>query len=186
MAAGFTTIGHSTRSLDEFLGMLGAARVELLVDVRSFPRSRTNPAYNIDSLPDALAAVQMGYRHCPALGGRRPKQAGIDAALNAFWRVQSFHNYADYALGAEFAAAFQNLLRLGRERRLALMCSEAVWWRCHRRIITDYLLLNGQAVDHLMGPGHTDPATPTPGARRSFDGKVVYPRPIRAGAGQGG
>lgn len=175
MTARFTTIGHSTRSLDEFLGMLRAARVDLLIDVRSFPRSRTNPVYNIDRLPDDLAAIQVGYHHCPGLGGRRPKQAGVDQALNASWRVQSFHNYADYALGAVFAAAFEELLRLGRERKLALMCSEAVWWRCHRRIITDYLLLNGHAVDHLMGPGHTDPATLTPGARRTPEGKVVYP-----------
>lgn len=184
MAAGFTTIGHSTRSLGEFLGMLRAAQVDLLIDVRSFPRSRTNPVYNIDRLPEDLAAMQIGYRHCPALGGRRRKQAGIDEALNASWRVQSFHNYADYALGAEFAVAFQELLRLGGDRRLALMCSEAVWWRCHRRIITDYLLLNGHAVDHLMEPGRTDPATLTPNAQRTPDGKVVYPQSLRIDGGK--
>lgn len=175
MVARFTTIGHSNRSLEEFLGMLGAARVDLLVDVRSFPRSRTNPAFNVERLPDDLEAVQIGYRHCPALGGRRPRQAGIDENLNAFWRVQSFHNYADYALGEEFAAAFDELLRLGRDRRLSLMCSEAVWWRCHRRIITDYLILSGHAVDHLMGPGHTEHATPTPAAQPIGNGKIVYP-----------
>lgn len=175
MAAQFATIGHSTRGLDEFLSMLRAARVGLLVDVRSFPRSRTNPVFNIDRLPADLAAVQIGYRHCPALGGRRPRQAGIDETLNALWRVRAFHNYADYALGPEFAAAFEELLRLGRHRRSALMCSEAVWWRCHRRIITDYLLLNGCSVDHLMGPSHTEHATPTPGAQRTDDGKIVYP-----------
>ncbi len=175
MAARFATIGHSTRGLDEFLSMLLAARVDLLVDVRSFPRSRTNPAFNIDRLPDDLAAVQIGYRHCPALGGRRPKQTDVDETLNAFWQVQAFHNYADYALGSEFTAAFDTLLRLGRDRRPAVMCSEAVWWRCHRRIITDYLLLNGHAVDHLMGPGHVEHAVPTQGAQRTADGKVVYP-----------
>ena len=174
MAVRFSTIGHSTRGLDEFLSMLRAAQVELLVDVRSFPRSRTNPVFNIDQLPADLEAVQIGYRHCPALGGRRPKQAGVNEALNAFWWVQAFHNYADYALGPEFTAAFEKLLRLGHERRLALMCSEAVWWRCHRRIITDYLLLNGHAVDHLMGPAHTEHATPTPSARQTDDGKIVY------------
>lgn len=176
MTARFTTIGHSTRSLDEFLGMLRAARVGLLVDVRTFPRSRTNPVFNIDRLPDDLAAIQIGYHHSPALGGRRPKQAGIDEALNAFWRVQSFHNYADYALGNEYAAAFRELLDLGRERRVALMCAEAVWWRCHRRIITDYLLLDGYPVDHLMDPGVIEHATPTPAARRMADGKIVYPK----------
>lgn len=175
MTVRFTTIGHSTRSLGEFLSMLLAARVDLLVDVRSFPRSRTNPIFNIDRLPNDLASVQIGYCHYPALGGRRPKQPGVNEALNAFWRVQAFHNYADYALGPEFTAAFEELLRLGHDRCLALMCSEAVWWRCHRRIITDYLLLNGHAVDHLMGPAHTEHATPTPGAQRTDDGKIVYP-----------
>lgn len=177
MAARFTTIGHSNRSLEEFLDMLRAAQVRLLIDVRSFPRSRTNPVFNIDSLPDDLSRVQIGYRHIPALGGRRSRQSGIDEGVNAFWRVQSFHNYADYALGDEFAAAFDELVRLGREQRLALMCAEAVWWRCHRRIIADYLLLNGHAVDHLMAPGQIDPALPTPGARSAADGKVVYPAP---------
>ena len=155
--------------------MLRDARVGLLVDVRSFPRSRTNPIFNIDRLPDDLAQVQIGYCHCPALGGRRPKQSCVDGDLNAMWRVRSFHNYADYALGEEFAKAFQNLLVLGQEKRLALMCSEAVWWRCHRRIITDYLLLNGYPVDHLMSLGKHIPATPTPGATRTADGKVLYP-----------
>jgi uncharacterized protein (DUF488 family) len=175
MTAQFTTIGHSNRTLDEFVGMLREARVGLLVDVRSFPRSRTNPIFNIDRLPDDLAQVQIGYHHCPPLGGRRPKQGCVDNNLNAMWRVRSFHNYADYALGEEFAEAFRNLLILGQEKRLALMCSETVWWRCHRRIITDYLLLNGYSVDHLMSLGKRVPATPTPGATRTTDGKVLYP-----------
>lgn len=173
--AQFVTIGHSNRSLDEFLDMLRAARVDLLIDVRSFPRSRANPVFNIDQLPDDLARAQIGYRHCSALGGRRPKQAGIDQNLNSLWRLQSFHNYADYALGPEFAAAFEELVRLSCSQRLALMCAEAVWWRCHRRIIVDYLLLNGHDVDHLMSPGKTDRAKPTPGARRVKQGKVIYP-----------
>ncbi|HWJ69094.1 MAG TPA: DUF488 domain-containing protein [Sphingobium sp.] len=176
MTAAFTTIGHSNRSLAELLGMLRGAQIGLLVDVRSFPRSRNNPAFNIDRLPADLAQVQIAYRHCPALGGRRPRQTGVPEQLNAMWRLQSFHNYADYALGETFGAAFAMLVRLGDEQRLALMCSEAVWWRCHRRIITDYLLLNGHAVDHLMGPGRTEPAKPFPGARRTATGKIVYPR----------
>ncbi|HRO15231.1 MAG TPA: DUF488 domain-containing protein [Paracoccus sp. (in: a-proteobacteria)] len=176
MATGFTTIGHSSRPLDELIGMLQAAQVGLLVDVRAFPRSRSNPAFNIDTLPGDLGQVQIGYRHSPDLGGRRARQPDIDPDLNAMWRVQSFHNYADYALGPRFGAALEDLVTLGAGQRIAIMCSEAVWWRCHRRIITDYLLLNGHAVDHLMGPGHTDSASPTPGARRSEDGKVTYPR----------
>lgn len=175
MAGGFATIGHSNRNLDEFLDMLRAARVGLVADVQAFPRSRSNPAFNIDRLPGDLAAVQIGYRHFPALGGRRAVQPGVDPALNAWWHLRSFHNYADYALGKDYAAAFAELVVLGRDRRLALMCAEAVWWRCHRRIITDYLLLRGFAVDHLMGPGQTDPAKPTPAAIPAAGGKVVYP-----------
>jgi len=175
MAAQFVTIGHSNRSLDEFLDMLRAAGVGMVIDVRAFPRSRSNPAYNIDQLPEELARVQIGYRHMAALGGRRPKQPGIPENLNALWRVQSFHNYADYALGDEFAEAFRELVRLGRDQRPALMCAEAVWWRCHRRIIADHLLLDGHPVEHLMAPGQGEAATPTPGVLKDALGRVVYP-----------
>ncbi|MBN9061586.1 MULTISPECIES: DUF488 domain-containing protein [Hyphomicrobiales] len=175
MAAQFVTIGHSNRSLGEFLDMLGAARVEMVIDVRAFPRSRSNPAFNIDGLPEDLARAQIGYRHMPDLGGRRPKQTGVNESLNALWRVQSFHNYADYALGEAFVGAFHDLVSLGRDHRLALMCSEAVWWRCHRRIITDHLLLTGHAVDHLMAPGHSEHATPTLGVQKDAQGRVIYP-----------
>lgn len=177
MDARFHTIGHSNRGLEEFLGMLRSAQIDMVIDVRAFPRSRTNPVFNIDHLPARLSPI--GYRHWPAFGGRRPKQAQVDEKLNALWRVQSFHNYADHALGAEFGDAFDGLLALGRDHRLALMCAEAVWWRCHRRIIADYLLLNGQPVIHLMAPGHSDNATPTPGACRTGQGKIIYPRPDR-------
>lgn len=175
MGQGFATIGHSDRSNDEFIAMLREDGVEMLVDVRAFPRSRTNPAFNIDVLPDALEKVQIGYCHCPALGGRRPHEPGVDPDRNAWWRVKSFHNYADHALGPEFGAALARLIELGRGRRVAMMCAEAVWWRCHRRIITDYLLLNGHKVTHLMAPGRRDEATPSPGARPTGDGRVVYP-----------
>lgn len=155
--------------------MLREARVGLLVDVRTFPRSRTNPVFNIDTLPDELAKFQIGYRHCCALGGRRPKQKAVDETINALWRVQSFHNYADYALSDEFGTALSELVRLGDQYRVTIMCSEAVWWRCHRRIITDYLLLNGYEVEHIMGQGRRDPAHPTPGAIPTAAGKVHYP-----------
>ena len=178
MSAGFVTIGHSDRSLDEFLGMLREARVDLVCDVRSFPRSRANPVFNVERLPGDLEAVQIRYRHWPDLGGRRGKQPHIDPNLNAFWRVQSFHNYADYALRESFGAAFRELVRIGSERRCALMCAEAVWWRCHRRIIADYLLLGGHPVEHLMAPEKTEPASPTPTAQRYGRGKVIYPATI--------
>ncbi|HNQ03023.1 MAG TPA: DUF488 domain-containing protein [Thiobacillaceae bacterium] len=175
MTASFVTIGHSSRELDEFLGMLRVAGVAWLVDVRAFPHSRSHPVFNIEVLPETLARVRIGYRHMPALGGRRARQAGVDPHLNALWREPGFHNYADYALGECFAAALAELVALGRAQRVALMCAEAVWWRCHRRIITDYLLLNGQAVEHLLGPGHSVRASPTPGAQRTAQGKIVYP-----------
>ena len=171
------TVGHSNRPIDEFLEIIRHAQVGLLVDVRSFPRSRSNPDFNIERLPDALAERQISYLHIPALGGRRRKQPQIDDAVNAMWRVQSFHNYADYALGDEFGAAYEKLVAMGRETRLAMMCSEAVWWRCHRRIIADYLMINGHSVDHLMSGERITPASLTKGATAAAGGKVTYPAP---------
>lgn len=146
----------------------------MLIDVRAIPHSRTNPAFNIENLPHDLTKVQISYQHWPALGGRRGRQP-IDEKINANWRVQSFHNYADYALGDAFAAALFRLVDLGHNQRLALMCSEAVWWRCHRRIIADYLLMGGHAVDHLMAPGRIERAMLTPAAMKTSDRKLVYP-----------
>lgn len=173
--ATFLTIGHSNRTLGELIEMLRRARASLLIDVRTYPRSRTNPVFNIETLPSDLEKVQIGYQHWPALGGRRGKQPEIDPKLNGLWRVQSFHNYADYAMGETFTAALRQLVELGRNHRLVLMCSEAVWWRCHRRIITDYLLVNGHNVEHLMSPGHCEQAKLTIGAVKTPDGKVLYP-----------
>ena len=175
VTARFCTIGHSNRTPEEFTDILRTAEVGLVVDVRSFPRSRSNPDYNTETLPEHLAEYQIGYRHIPALGGRRKLQPEVPDALNGRWRNRSFHNYADYALSPEFGSALAELVGTGRSRRLAIMCSEAVWWRCHRRIITDYLLFDGQEVVHLMGNGREDPAKVTPGAERTAEGKVVYP-----------
>ncbi len=180
MAGGFFTVGHSTRTFAEFVEILQHAGVQLVVDVRTFPRSRTNPAFNIDTMPDALRPYQIAYCHSPDLGGRRPVQHDIPKSVNARWRNSSFHNYADYALSVPFGQALAELVAFGQHKRLAVMCSEAVWWRCHRRIITDYLLLNGRGVTHLMGGGREDPASPTPGAVRRGDGKVVYPEEAAA------
>ncbi len=175
MPARFCTIGHSNRNPEEFVDILRTSRVDLVVDVRSFPRSRSNPSYNIDVLPGELERYQIGYRHMPTLGGRRNLQPDVPDEVNAHWRNRSFHNYADYALSPDFAAALTELVAHGRDRRLAMMCAEAVWWRCHRRIIADHLLLNGHEVDHLLGGNRIDPAKPTPGAELTDDGKVVYP-----------
>ena len=168
------TIGHSTRSIDEFVSVLRDGPADFVVDVRTVPRSRRNPQYNEDALPDALAPFQVGYRRIAGLGGLRKRRNEVPPEVNALWKNQSFHNYADYALSEEFVDALDQLLELSEERRCAIMCAEAVWWRCHRRIIADYLLARGRTVLHLMGGGRADPARLTPGAEVR-DGRVLYP-----------
>ncbi|MHA4835812.1 DUF488 domain-containing protein [Sphingopyxis sp. MSC1_008] len=168
------TIGHSTRSLEEFVDMLRGAGVTQLADVRSIPRSRTNPHYNLDTFPAALAHYQISHVHLPSLGGRRPREPSVDPSLNDYWQNQSFHNYADYAATAAFQAGLCELLALSERGATAIMCSEAVWWRCHRRIIADYLLCRGRTVSHLMGAGRAEEARLTPAAKQ--DGaKLIYP-----------
>jgi uncharacterized protein (DUF488 family) len=149
--------------------------VDLVIDVRSMPRSRTNPQFNQQSLPEALAPWQIGYQHIAELGGLRGKSRGTESSLNTYWRVRSFRNYADYALTAPFAAGLARLRERGSEHRCVIMCAEAVWWRCHRRIITDYLLAAAEQVNHILGKSHVDVASLTPGAVVRNDGTVVYP-----------
>ena len=168
------TIGHSTRTIPEFVELLRVGAVEEVVDIRTVPRSRTNPQYDLDALPGALAAYQIGHRYLAALGGLRKKTPGIAPEVNGLWRNKSFHNYADYALTAEYAAGLAELIDLAATRRCAIMCAEAVWWRCHRRIVADYLLLRGREVLHLMAPAKADPAKLTPGAVPT-DGRLTYP-----------
>ena len=168
------TIGHSTRTIVEFVELLRKGRVELVVDIRSIPRSRTNPQFNLEALPEALSAWQIGHKRIAELGGRRTKSKIILPEVNAFWTNQSFHNYADYALSGEFRVGLSRLTELSRERRCAIMCSEAVWWRCHRRFVADYLLHDGRDVFHLMGAARVDAAMMNPAAR--VDGaSLVYP-----------
>jgi uncharacterized protein (DUF488 family) len=173
----FFTIGHSTRTLLEFVELLRESEVDLVVDVRSIPRSRTNPQFNADTLPAALAEWQIGYVQIAELGGLRGRKRGAEPSPNGFWRVMSFRNYADYALTPPFAEGVVQLRELGRRHRCAIMCAEAVWWRCHRRIITDYLLVAGEQVLHILAPTHVDAASLTPGAVVRGDGKVIYPPP---------
>jgi uncharacterized protein (DUF488 family) len=168
------TVGHSTRTLVEFVDLLRFVDITLLVDVRSIPRSRTVPQFNGDTLPTSLAAEGIGYRNLPALGGRRHHRKGAPPSLNTYWRVPAFRNYADYAATGEFRAGLDALLELARTDRCAIMCAEAVWWRCHRRIIADYLLASGTRVEHIMGPGQIVPATITPGAQVMPDGTLRY------------
>ena len=147
----------------------------MLADVRAFPRSRSNPAFNIDTFPALLQEHDIAYRHFEKLGGRRQRQDGVEPALNGYWRIQSFHNYADYALSREFKSAIANIERFAENYRVALMCSEAVWWRCHRRIIADHLMAHGHEVIHLMTPKRRDEAEMTEAAIIRQSDEVVYP-----------
>lgn len=171
----FFTIGHSTRQLSEFVDLLKRSEVKTLIDVRSIPRSRTNPQFNRDTLPDALAPEHIGYVHLAELGGRRSRLKQDAPSPNAYWTHPAFRNYADYAMGNAFQEGLSQLLALGHHDRCAIMCSEAVWWRCHRRIIADYLLLRGETVLHIMDAHHTTTATMTPDAQPQPDGTLIYP-----------
>jgi uncharacterized protein (DUF488 family) len=171
----FYTVGHSTRTLEAFADLLGGAGVALVADIRTIPRSRTNPQYNQATLARDLEPLGLAYEALPELGGLRGRSTTVPAEVNGMWENASFHNYADYALSAEFRAGLERLVRLGRVRRTAVMCSEAVWWRCHRRIVADHLLARGERVLHLMGKDRVEPARLTAGARIGADGAVVYP-----------
>jgi uncharacterized protein (DUF488 family) len=171
------TIGHSTRGTDELIDLLRASDIDLVVDVRSYPRSRRHPQFNIETLPPVLVAAGIGYRHIEALGGRRPASLPPERSPNQAWREPAFRHYADYALGPQFRVGLDTLLAEADLHRPAIMCAEAVWWQCHRRIITDYLLVRGRAVQHIMGPGQIQEATLTPGAVTRADGTVRYPPP---------
>jgi len=171
----FFTIGHSTRPITTFIDLLKEADVGLVVDVRTVPRSRTNPQYNADVLPSSLMESQIGYEHIATLGGLRGRTSDVPPQVNAFWENQSFHNYADYAMGARFRAGLTRLRELGHARRCAIMCAEAVWWRCHRRIIADYLMSAGEGVFHILGPHHIEEAHMTDAARLNPAGVLTYP-----------
>jgi uncharacterized protein (DUF488 family) len=170
----FFTIGHSTRSTDELIAMLQDAGVKTLVDVRTIPRSRTNSQFNQDALPAALAKAGIGYVHIPELGGLRSRRKGDEGSPNTFWDNASFRNYADYAMSAPFRAGLEKLRKLGEAQPSAMMCAEAVWWRCHRRIIADYLMSGGEEVIHLMSPGRQEPAHVTSAAQEIEPGVLVY------------
>lgn len=175
MANPFFTIGHSVRPLGVFIGLLKDADVRLVVDVRAIPRSRTNPQYNGNTLSGSLSEFHIGYKHIAELGGRRGRQPNVLQATNGFWQNESFHNYADYAMGKDFHAALARLRQLGCSERCAVMCAETLWWRCHRRIISDYLIAAGEAVFHILGPDHVAQAFMTPAAKLGADGALTYP-----------
>ena len=175
MRSPFFTIGHSTRPIATFIDLLKESNVRLVVDVRTVPRSRTNPQYNADLLPGSLMVSHIGYEHIAALGGLRGRTSDVPPRVNAFWENQSFHNYADYAMGETFRAGLTRLREMGQAQRCAIMCAEAVWWRCHRRIIADHLMSAGEAVFHVLGPHHVEQAHMTSAARTNPAGTLVYP-----------
>ena len=170
----FFTVGHSTHTIDDFVALLRDVEMELIVDVRTVPRSRKNPQYNRDVLPASLKAFKIEYTHIPELGGLRSRRL-IPASVNAFWRNESFHNYADYAMGDEFRAGLHKLYEAGHAKRCAVMCAEAVWWRCHRRIIADYLIAAGETVMHILANGRSELARITDGAMQGPNCTLVYP-----------
>jgi len=145
------TVGHSTRSANELLELLGDAEVRLLVDVRAFPSSRRHPQFNREALAAWLPEAGIEYRHMPGLGGRRDP---VPASPNGGWRERAFQGYADHMASREFQLALAELEAAAREVATAIMCAEAVWWRCHRRLISDALVARGWRVEHLgIGQG---------------------------------
>jgi uncharacterized protein (DUF488 family) len=168
------TIGHSTRSIGELIALLNEHAVEVLVDVRRFPGSRRHPQFGSAALAASLGAAGVGYRHAEALGGRRA--ADISAASpNTAWRNAAFRAYADYMATPPFRAALDELIAVASDRTAAIMCAEAVPWRCHRRLITDALLARGLPVADIIGPGPASPARLSEHARVLADGGVIYP-----------
>lgn len=183
MSFPFYTIGHSNRAMAEFLALLKEAKIAAVADVRKFPRSRSNPQFNGGVMETALKDAGLGYRHFPDLGGRRARKSH-GPSLNMLWANQSFRNYADYAATAPFRESLSRLRALGHQKPIAIMCAEAVWWRCHRRIIADYLLAQGESVLHILGPAAPKCAQLTPGAYFA-DGVVIYPGPNAAVSADG-
>jgi uncharacterized protein (DUF488 family) len=165
------TIGHSTRRLEEFLVLLEAHGVQQLVDVRTVPRSRHNPQFNRDTLPDALRSAGIGYTHLPELGGLRHSRRD---SPNTGWRTPSFRGFADYMQTPEFEAALERLIETAAHERTAIMCAEAVPWRCHRSLISDALLVRGVPVEHILNASPAHPHTLTPFARVE-GASVTYP-----------
>jgi uncharacterized protein (DUF488 family) len=165
------TAGHSTRPAAELLAMLQEAVVELLVDVRRFPGSRRHPQFAREALAAALAGAGITYTHEPALGGRRAPRS--DSPHTA-WRNAGFRGYADHMETAEFRDALARLEALAAERPTAILCAEAVPWRCHRRLIADALLARGWDVAHLLAPGRSEPHVLHPEAQVLPDGRLLY------------
>ena len=164
------TVGHSSRELEEFLGLLSSAEIEMVADVRRFAGSRAHPHFNPDPLAAALATRGIEYRSFPGLGGRRAPRKD---SRHTVWRNAAFRAYADYMETPEFGSALEQLMHESAAARTALMCSEAVWWRCHRSMIADAMKVKGIRVLHIMG-GERTVEHPYTSAASIIDGELRY------------
>jgi len=165
------TIGHSTRTLEEFIDLLQTHGASCIVDVRTMPRSRHNPQFNKDSLPDSLEKVDLSYVHLPGLGGLRHAKPD---SINLGWRNVSFRGYADYMQTPEFDQSLEELIQMARLKRVAIMCAEAVPWRCHRSLITDALVVRGIRAEDIMSLTRRTVHSLTPFAK-VCDTSITYP-----------
>lgn len=170
------TVGHSTLDLKDFLDLLQEAQIAQVVDVRTLPGSNKFPHFNEEALAESLPAAGIAYSREVSLGGLRGKTEGVDPQTNGFWQNASFHRYADYAMGEKFKVGLKKVLKEVETHNVAVMCAEAVWWRCHRRIIADYALAWDNQVKHLMPGGRISEASLTDGARVGANGVVTYPK----------
>jgi uncharacterized protein (DUF488 family) len=164
------TIGHSTHSLDEFIAMLKSFQIELVADIRSFPGSRRFPHFNKEALEVSLPENSIKYIHLRELGGRRKARPD---SINTGWRLAAFRGYADYMETDAFKDGIKELEKIAMKQRTAYMCSEAVWWSCHRSLVSDYLKVNGWNVIHIMGIGKSSEHTYTTPAR-IVNGQILY------------
>jgi uncharacterized protein (DUF488 family) len=167
------TIGHSNHSAERLVDLLGQHAVEAVVDIRRFPGSRSFPHFNSDELSRTLHENGIDYHWIEALGGRRAKAKGF-VSPNMGLRNESFRNYADYMLSDQFRSGIDHLTTIVRAKRTAIMCAESVFWRCHRRLVSDFVAANGGSVQHIFPSGDVRPHTLTPGAHVQ-EGNVTYP-----------
>ncbi|MCL4519054.1 MAG: DUF488 domain-containing protein [Thaumarchaeota archaeon] len=168
------TIGHSTRTIKDFIQILNSYEISQVVDVRTIPRSRHNPQFNRDTLANSLKNLKIKYLHLPKLGGlRRP----LPDSVNRGWRNASFRGYADYMQTDEFKSALRKVIELSKNHRIALMCAESVPWRCHRTLIADALLVQKIQTNHLFSVTASKKHTLTPWAKVRGN-TITYPEPI--------
>jgi len=171
------TIGHSNHPLGRFVELLSSANIAVLADIRRFPHSRSLPHFNQEELSGTLGSAGIEYRWLEGLGGRRPKAVAESLTLNTAWRNQSFRNYADYMMSDNFKTAFDELAAIATAKRTAMMCSESVFWRCHRRLVSDFAVAHGAVVVHIFPDGRTAPHSLTNEAviLEQDHRKVIYP-----------